>query len=123
MKMPPESTNDPLNSLKKSTVEAQSSALEQINLNAAGIDLGSGEHWVCVPKDRAEKNVRRFGCFTPDLIAMADWLTECRITTVAMEATGVYWISVFQILEAKGFEVKARQCSSCQNSTWAENRC
>ncbi len=87
-------------------VEKVSSTLEEINQNAAGIDLGSGEHWVCVPTDRADKNVRRFGCFTPDLIAMADWLMECRINTVAMEATGVYWIPMFQILEAKGFEVK-----------------
>ncbi|QLE45691.1 IS110 family transposase (plasmid) [Nostoc sp. C052] len=77
-----------------------------MNQNAAGIDLGGGEHWVCVPADRTDKNVRRFGCFTPDLIAMADWLIECRVDTVAMEATGVYWIPVFQILEAKGFEVK-----------------
>lgn len=83
-----------------------SSTLEEINQNAAGIDLGSGEHWVCVPTDRADKNVRRFGCFTPDLIAMANWLKECRINTVAMEATGVSWIPVFQILESKGFEVK-----------------
>ncbi|MDZ8239224.1 MAG: IS110 family transposase [Nostoc sp. ChiQUE01a] len=83
-----------------------SSTLEEINQNAAGIDLGSGEHWVCVPTDRTDQNVRRFGCFTPDLIAMADWLKKCRIDTVAMEATGVYWIPVFQILEAKGFEVK-----------------
>ncbi|QLE45897.1 IS110 family transposase (plasmid) [Nostoc sp. C052] len=77
-----------------------------MNQNAAGIDLGGGEHWVCVPADRTDKNVRRFGCFTPDLIAMVDWLIECRVDTVAMEATGVYWIPVFQILEAKGFEVK-----------------
>ncbi|WP_143598347.1 IS110 family transposase, partial [Tolypothrix sp. NIES-4075] len=84
----------------------QSSHLEQINYNAAGIDLGGAEHWVCVPSDRAEKNVRRFGCFTPDLIAMVDWLIECKVTTVAMEATGVYWIPVFQILEAKGLEIK-----------------
>ena len=79
---------------------------EQINQNAAGIDLGGGEHWVCVPPDRVEKNVRKFGCFTPDLMAMADWLIECGVTTVAMEATGVYWIPVFQILEAKGLLVR-----------------
>ena len=83
-----------------------SSNWEQLNQNAAGIDLGSREHWVCVPKDRAEKNVRKFGCFTPDLIEMAHWLRECRVDTVAMEATGVYWIPVFQILEARGLEVK-----------------
>ncbi len=45
------------------------------------------------------------GCFTPDLMALAEWLIECRVETVAMEATGVYWIPVFQILEAKGLEV------------------
>jgi transposase len=88
------------------SVEKVSSTLEEINQNAAGIDLGGGEHWVCVPTDRTDQNVRRFGCFTPDLIAMTDWLKECRVDTVAMEATGVYWIPVFQILEAKGFEVK-----------------
>ena len=56
--------------------------------------------------DRTEKNVRRFGCFTPDLISMVDWLIECGVDAVAMEATGVYWIPVFQILETKGIEVK-----------------
>jgi transposase len=101
MKLPPNSGNSQPVSVKKA-----SSTWEQINHNAAGIDLGSGEHWVCVPASRADKNVRRFGCFTPDLITMADWLIECRVETVAMEATGVYWIPVFQILEAKGLEVK-----------------
>ena len=101
MKLPPNQGNNQPVSVKKA-----SSTLEEINQNAAGIDLGGGEHWVCVPADRADKNVRRFGCFTPDLIAMADWLIECRVDTVAMEATGVYWIPVLQILEARGFEVK-----------------
>jgi transposase len=101
MKLPPNQGKNESLPIKKG-----SSTLEEINQNAAGIDLGGGEHWVCVPADRAAKNIRRFGCFTPDLIAMADWLMECRIDTVAMEATGVYWIPVFQILEAKGFEVK-----------------
>lgn len=101
MKLPPNHQNN--QPVKREKV---SSHLEQINHNAAGIDLGGAEHWVCVPSDRAEKNVRRFGCFTPDLITMADWLVECGVTTVAMEATGVYWIPVFQILEARGLEVK-----------------
>ncbi len=86
--------------------EKASSHLEQINHNAAGIDLGGSEHWVCVPIERADKHVRRFGCFTPDLMAMADWLIECGVQTVAMEATGVYWIPVFQMLEARGLEVR-----------------
>lgn len=80
--------------------------LEQLNLHAAGIDVGSAEHWVCVPTGRAEVNVRAFGCFTPDLQAMAAWLKNCGVTTVAMESTGVYWIPVFQILESTGLEVK-----------------
>lgn len=80
--------------------------LEQINLNAAGIDIGASEHWVSVPADRDEEHVRCFNCFTSDLHALADWLKKCGITTVAMESTGVYWIPVFQILETKGFEVK-----------------
>ena len=83
----------------------ESNSLSTINKNAAGIDVGSGEHWVCVPPDRAEKNVRCFGCFTPDLIAMADWLLECQVDTVAMEATGVYCLTLFQILEAKDLNV------------------
>jgi transposase len=82
------------------------SNFELINPNAAGIDIGSGEHWVCVPADRIQDNVRRFGCYTPDLIALAEGLLECRVNTVAREATGVYWIPIFQILEAKGIEVK-----------------
>ena len=77
-----------------------------INKDAAGIDIGSGEHWVAVPEDRDEEPVRSFGCFTADLHAMARWLKACGITTVAMESTGVYWIPCYQILEEHGFEVK-----------------
>jgi hypothetical protein len=108
MKLPPNQSQNQSSSQEKRLERSGTgtSHLEQINENAAGIDLGSAEHWVCVPPGRDEKNVRRFGCFTPDLMAMADWLTQSGVTTVAMEATGVYWIPVFQILEARGFEVK-----------------
>ena len=81
-------------------------SLPPITPNAAGIDIGSSEHWVAVPEDRDENPVRSFGCFTADLHAMARWLKECGITTVAMESTGVYWIPCHQVLEAHGFEVK-----------------
>jgi len=91
--------------LRLPSVESLSS-LEQINLNAAGIDIGADSHWVSVPADRDEQVVRRFGCFTADLYALAYWLRECGIETVAMESTGVYWIPLFQILETQGFEVK-----------------
>jgi transposase len=81
-------------------------SLPLITPNAAGIDIGSSEHWVAVPEDRDENPVRPFGCFTADLHAMARWLKKCGVTTVAMESTGVYWIPVYQLLEAYGFEVK-----------------
>jgi len=79
--------------------------LECINQNAAGIDVGSREHYVCVPDDRDVQPVRTYGCYTPDLEAMAQWLGDCGIETVAMESTGVYWIPVYRVLEAHGFEV------------------
>ena len=81
-------------------------SFSMINKDAAGIDIGSGEHWVAVPEDRDEEPVRCFGCFTADLQAMARWLKQCGVTTVAMESTGVYWIPCYQILEEHGFEVK-----------------
>jgi len=78
---------------------------EAINPHAAGIDIGSREHLACVPPGVTENNVRSFGTFTADLEALAQWFKECGVTSVAMEATGVYWIPVFQILEAHGFAV------------------
>jgi len=73
--------------------------------DSAGIDIGATELFVAVPPDRAEASVRSFGTFTEDLNALAEWLTACRIKTIAMESTGVYWIPVFQLLETRGFEV------------------
>src|SRR6202035_1327914 len=58
-----------------------------------------------VPPDRATENVRSFATFTQDLYALAEWLRQCGVKTVAMESTGVYWIPLFQILEARGLEV------------------
>lgn len=76
-----------------------------INPNAAGIDIASNEHYVGVPADRTERNVRAFQGFTRDLHELAAWLKECKIETVAMESTGVYWFHLFTILEEQGFEV------------------
>lgn len=81
------------------------SVLDRINPHAAGIDCGSAEHFVAVPSDRDPTPVRSFQTFTTDLYRLADWLTACRVTSVAMETTGVYWIPVFEILEARGFTV------------------
>jgi transposase len=79
--------------------------MQVVNPNAAGIDIGSEVHYVAVPPDRDPEPVRSFKCFTADLKALADWLDECGIETVAMESTSVYWIPLYQILEAHGFEV------------------
>ena len=87
------------------TKTKQPEPLERIQPNAAGIDCGSRHHHVAVPVDRDPEPVRRFKTFTPDLYRMVDWLEACRIDTVAMEATGVYWIPIYDILEQRGFKV------------------
>lgn len=73
--------------------------------NAAGIDIGNASHFVAVPPDRDEHPVREFPSFTADLHALADWLRNCGVDTVAMESTGVYWIPLFELLESRGFTV------------------
>jgi transposase len=81
-------------------------SLKIIQTNAAGIDLGSREHWVCAPpRDDGTSNVERFGTTTPELYKLADWLKEQGVETVAMESTGVYWIPLYEILDSRGFEV------------------
>lgn len=84
------------------------SEFEQINTNAAGIDIGAQKHFVAVPKGRDPRgrDVRHFDTFTADLYTLADWLQQCGIETVAMESTGIYWVPLFEILDQKGFEVR-----------------
>jgi len=77
-----------------------------LNANAAGIDVGASEHYVAVPPDRDAVSVRRFGAFTEDLHALARWLLQCGVQTVALESTGVYWIPLYQVLEDYGLKVK-----------------
>jgi transposase len=73
--------------------------------NAAGIDVGNAEHYVCVPPDRDADPVRSFPCFTADLHAMAKWLVACKIETVALQSTGVYWVPVYEVLEQYGLQI------------------
>jgi transposase len=73
--------------------------------DAAGIDIGAANIHICVPADRDPEFVRIFETFTPDLYEILSWLKACRIKTVAMEATGVYWIPLYEILDANGIEV------------------
>jgi transposase len=73
--------------------------------DAAGIDIGANSHFVAVPLDRDSEPVREFAAFTEDLRQLVQWLRDCRITAVAMESTGVYWIPLYEILDEAGFEV------------------
>lgn len=85
--------------------KGKSKQMETINPHAAGIDIGSEVHYVAVDPCATDKPVRTFGCYTPDLHHMADWLKQCGVTTVAMESTGVYWMSAYHVLQERGFEV------------------
>ncbi len=86
-------------------MRSEDPGLEVVHPDAAGIDVGNGAHYVAVRPDRDAEPVRRFECFTADLHRLADWLQACGVKTVAMQSTGVYWIPLYEILEARGFEV------------------
>ena len=92
-------------------LKADGSAIAPLSIkhpNAAGIDIGGASHYVAVPADRVragEQAVREFGPHTEDLNAVADWLVSCGIDTVALESTGVYWIALYELLQARGFDV------------------
>ena len=93
---------------KQASSKKQSQApadLALLNLNAAGLDISAAEIYGCVPNDRDETPVRAFGTYTVELHTLADWLEACGIETVAMESTGVYWVPVYEVLEARGFDV------------------
>ena len=89
--------------------------LHTLHPHAAGLDVGAAELWVCVPPGAVAllrhapaplpAHVRCFGAFTADLHAIAAWLRQCGVTTVAMESTGVYGIPLYDLLESEGFEV------------------
>jgi transposase len=86
-----------------------SGALQRLNEHAAGVDIGGERHYVAVPPGAAGPSasaVREFGVFTKDLYAIAEWLRECGVETVAMESTGVYWVPLYEVLEERGFAVK-----------------
>ena len=73
--------------------------------NAAGIDVSSKDYVIAVPPDRDKEPIKTFGCFTCDLKLIAMWLLACKIDTVAMESTGVYWKQLFVVLQEHGIEV------------------
>ena len=86
-------------------VAAGDPRLAIVNSNAGGVEVGKGSHFVAVPPDRDENPVREFGCWTEALREMATWLESCRVDTVAVQATGVYWIALYDVLEQHGIRV------------------
>jgi transposase len=74
------------------------------NPNAAAIDVGCAEHWACVPAGRAAEPIARFGCCTEELDRLADWLVQCGVETVILEATGNYWVVLYDILEKRSLK-------------------
>lgn len=89
--------------------------LQRLNQHAAGVDIGGERHYVAVPPTACEHPVREFGVFTKDLYAIADWLAQCGVTTVAMESTGVYWVALYEVLDERGFQVKLVDPSKVKN--------
>jgi len=87
-------------------IQADDVSLEVVHPDAAGIDIGNECPYLAVPSKRdSEQPVRRFGCVTAELQAMAEWLKQCGIRTGALQSTGVYGIPVYDIVEAAGLEV------------------
>lgn len=105
-------------SKKKKTRRATDfNVLEQINANAAGIDIGAEEIFVCVPPGRDDERIRSFPTFTVDLQRLTEWLVQCGVTTVAMESTSIYWIPLYDILEEHGIEVYLVNARHLKNVT------
>nr|WP_319563423.1 IS110 family transposase [uncultured Rhodoferax sp.] len=90
---------------KPARKRAKTSLLSIAYPDACGIDIGATSHFVAVPSDRDDEPVREFPAFTADLERLVQWLRRCRVSAVAMESTGVYWIPLFEMLDAAGFEV------------------
>ncbi|WP_346658456.1 transposase [Bradyrhizobium sp. 134] len=79
--------------------------MPMVHPNAAAIDIGATMHMAAVGADCAFEPVRSFGTFTADLDELVEWFVECGVETVVMESTSVYWILIFELLDARGFAV------------------
>lgn len=96
-------------------LEKSDPGLEIVHPDAAGIDVGNQSHFVAVPGDRDAQPVREFGCWTSDLVKMAEWLKACGIRTVLVQATGVYWIALKDTVEQQGIEVVVANAQHTKN--------
>ena len=86
---------------------AQVQALPVLHPHATGIDIGSRSHWVCVgfTTEAASCLIQEFPAHTAGLKAIAAFLREHQVTSIAMESTGIYWVPLYELLSAEGFEV------------------
>jgi transposase len=95
-----------MSAARKKRRKGTQAAIEVSRPMVAGIDIGSEEHFVCGPaNDDGEREVRVFRATTAGLQEMAAWLLELRVESVAMESTYLYWIPVYEVLDAAGIEV------------------
>jgi len=101
---------------KKFRTSAAAEAFTVTDRHAAGIDVHAAVHFVAVPvadvpagfvnrDPQLPPGVRKFAANTGDLQAIAAWLKECGVQTIAMESTGVFWIPLFELLSSQGFDV------------------
>jgi transposase len=86
---------------------AQVEALPVQHPHATGIDIGSRSHWVCVgfTSEANSGLIQEFPAHTAGLQAIAAFLHEHQVNTIALESTGIYWIPLYELLQAEGFEV------------------
>ena len=101
--------------LAKKKQTAKGLRFEVVNPNAAGVDISPKEMQVCVPEDRDGDCNRTFDVYTEDLHDIAEWLKACRIDTVAMESTSIYWLPIFRVLIDAGFDVILVNASDVKN--------
>ena len=92
-------------------LQAEDPGLTVVHGNAAGIDVGSRSHFAAVPPERAEQPIREFGWWTAGLREMAAWLISCKIETVAVQATGVYWLALCDVLDQGRAEGMSGECA------------
>ena len=88
-------------------------SLQIVHLYAAGIDVGSRNHVVAV--DQNAEHVMEFGVYTQDHMLLIEHLHKSVVTTVAMESTGSYWQTLFNALQAAGFDVQLVNGSQTKN--------
>jgi transposase len=93
------------------------SQLTVINPMVSGIDVSDTEMMVAYPINSEQLEIRVFGCFTRDLHSIAKCLKEKGVTSIAMESTGVYWVSLFLLLQEYGFEVCLVNAKHVKNVT------